>query len=435
MRYRGRAASTWALAIRALPGHLPWTACAGVIALHAVGCSSSSSSATPPDGGAGATDSASPATDASGGDDSGAPSNNGDAATGPVKATALSGGDAYACAIATGGSVTCWGETFQGEVDGNPGESVLVPTAVPGFTGHAVAIATYEALGCAIVEGGSVQCWGRNPNWRVSGEAFPPPTTPTTVMGLNGPATSISVGTDSACAIVAGGLRCWGADGAGELGGGSSNYSAVPVQVTGLESGVTAVSVGNEFACAVVSGGVQCWGNNGSKQLGNASNTVFRAPIAVPGLASGVVDVVASETSACALLSSGTVTCWGSGGAGMVGSDGGTVAQPAQVAGLTGVTSIAIYNQTACALLTDGSVQCWGADPAGHIRGQPDMIGPTLVPITGLSGVATAVVVGAGFGCASIANAGVECWGFNEVGELGNGTTTDSLTPVPVTGL
>jgi hypothetical protein len=64
-----------------------------------------------------------------------------------------------------------------------------------------------------------------------------------------------------------------------------------------------------------------------------------------------------------------------------------------------------------------------------------DVVSDAPVPVSGLSGIATAVTTGKEHSCALLSSGKVECWGGNERGQLGNGSRVGSATPVPVTGV
>jgi hypothetical protein len=202
-------------------------------------------------------------------------------------------------------------------------------------------------------------------------------------------ATGMSASGDFACAVTAGGgVVCWGLGGDGRLGNNSTTNSSVPVQVSGLASGVTAASAGNRFACAVTAGGgVMCWGYNGYGELGNNSTTNSSVPVQVSGLTSGVTDVSA-----------------GVGG-------------------------------SACALTAGGAVECWGYNNFGQLGNNSTTNSSVAVQVSGLTSGVTAVSAGNVFACALAAGGGVECWGYNVSGELGNNSTTNSAVPVQVSGL
>ena len=153
-------------------------------------------------------------------------------------------------------------------------------------------------------------------------------------------------------------------------------------------------------------------------------------PMPVTGLATGVTAIVVGGTSACALMESGGVQCWGP--IAQVGTFVNFGEIPAPVTGLSsGVTSLSVGDQFACALSASG-VQCWGDTPALGPFGFP-----TYPPgaVAGLSSGVKAISVGPSSACVLTARGGMECWGDNSSGQLGNGSAVSwSSVPVAVTG-
>ncbi|NIS36730.1 MAG: hypothetical protein GWO04_45385, partial [Actinobacteria bacterium] len=75
--------------------------------------------------------------------------------------TQLAVGAAHACALLDGGTVQCWGFNAAGQVGGTPGTDVGTPTEIAGLTGVTAIAAGFDNT-CAIVDGGGVKCWGSN---------------------------------------------------------------------------------------------------------------------------------------------------------------------------------------------------------------------------------------------------------------------------------
>lgn len=252
--------------------------------------------------------------------------------------------------------------------------------------------------------------------------------------------TSIAAGGKHTCALTSvGGVRCWGLNNYGQLGNGASpNRSEVPSQATGLASGYTSVVAGQDFACALsAAGGVKCWGRNQRGQLGTGSTTNQSVPVDVPGV-SGVTAIAAGLQTACAVTTGGGVQCWGEGY--------GTSA--IDVPGLSGVTAVELggsltvdENRNAyalwyvCAITSAGTAKCWGHNEYGQLGNGSTNLTSTPVAVSGLAAGVVAITAGARHTCAILHDRTAACWGRNKSGLLGNGGTTNSLVPVPVAGL
>lgn len=226
----------------------------------------------------------------------------------------------------------------------------------------------------------------------------------------------------------------WGDNSYGQLGIGSAPGSLVPKKVL---TGVIAVAAGDSHSVAVKTDGtVSVWGDNSYGQLGDGTDTGRSKPKAVKGL-TGVVAVAAGVGHTVALKSDGTVVTWGSNPDGELGN--GTTNDsytPITVPGLTGVTAIAVgpSGYHTVALKSDGTVVTWGYNNKGQLGdGTTDNgLGPVAVP--GLTGV-VALAAGDAHSVAVKSDGTVVAWGSNSNGQLGDGTTNDSLAPVAVAGL
>ena len=310
----------------------------------------------------------------------------------------------------------------------------------PPLTG-ATAVAAGGYHSCAVMPGGSIKCWGQNGSGQLGNGTFS--TDPATgfgstvavdVVGILG-ATQVDAGQSSTCALLAGGtVKCWGENGFGQLGNGTFVDSAVPVTVTGV-SGATALATGTQHACAVLGDGtVTCWGKNNEGQLGDGTTTDSNVPVATVGLTGASSISAAFHT--CAIVDAGAVKCWGSNWSGELGN--GTSAPsstPVDVVGITDATSIdARPFHHSCATVPGGAVRCWGSNALGELGDGTTDNALTPVPMGGVSDVA-AVSLGYGHSCVVVAGGSVSCRGYNVHGQLGDGTLTNSIDPVSVGGL
>ena len=150
--------------------------------------------------------------------------------------------------------------------------------------------------------------------------------------------------------------------------------------------------------------------------------------------------IAAGGLHSCAITSVGGVKCWGANGQGELGngSSARNSATPVDVVGLTsGVTAIAAgHSFYSCALTSGGGVKCWGGNQYGQLGNGSTALRSGPVDVSGLTSGVIAIAAGSAHACALTTGGGVKCWGKNGFGALGNGTQSPtSLTPVDVVGL
>jgi alpha-tubulin suppressor-like RCC1 family protein len=259
------------------------------------------------------------------------------------------------------------------------------------------------------------------------------------VVGLSSGVVAVGSGNSHTCALTsAGSIKCWGNNSFGQLGNGSRTSSTVPVDVIGLGGDAVALSVGTGHACALNrAGGVQCWGYNFAGGLGNGSFTDSDMPVGVTGLDAGVISVSAGGAFTCALTSAGSVKCWGPNGFGQLGN-GSTAdsAVPVDVTGLgSGVVAVSAGIFQTCAITSAGGLKCWGNNQYGGLGDGSTTNSTVPVDVTGLSSGVVAVDIGQYHSCAITSTGSAKCWGINGSGGLGNGNQTSSTVPVDATGL
>ena len=271
--------------------------------------------------------------------------------------------------------------------------------------------------------------------------------------------TQVVAGDNHNCALTtAGGVLCWGYNSYGQLGtttnSGTGTPTPTPTAVPGLPSGVAALAAGSNHTCALTTaGGVLCWGQNYFGQLGTATNngidTDNPTPTAVPDLTSGVAALAAGRDHTCALTTAGGVQCWGLNYFGQLGfatNSGATTPNPTPTAVpslASGVAALVAGTSHTCALTTAGGVQCWGSNDVGQLGSATNSgafnPNPTPTVVTGLASGVGALAAGSVHTCALTTTGGAYCWGLNRYGQLGtatnNGTGSPNPTPTAVTGL
>jgi len=360
------------------------------------------------------------------------------AARGPVTAGATSQATTTTTAVA-------WGDNSAGELCDGTLAGSEVPESVPGLSG-VTAIAEGGRHVLALRSDGTVVTCGDDTFGQLgngitsangTSEVF------AAVPGLKS-VTAVAAGEEHSLALLSNGtVVAWGDGSEGQLGDGSTTSSAVPVPVEGL-AGVTAIAAGNLFSLALLSNGtVMAWGDNRFGALGNGTEVNSDVPVAVTGL-SGVTAITGGGFSAYALLSNGTIMSWGDNESDQLG-DGQDVSTqpestvPVAVTGISTATAISAGNSHAVALLSGGTVMVWGDNDFFQLaqpNGFPGGISDSDVPLA-VSGLpaATAIAAGSEFTLAVVAGGAVDGWGDNAIGQLGNGTNSTSPSVVQVTGL
>jgi alpha-tubulin suppressor-like RCC1 family protein len=390
----------------------------------------------------------------------------GDQSSSPATPAAgqLTAGAHHTCAVLTG-AVRCWGFGGDGRL-GYANTTSIGDDETPGSVGPldlgagrtAVAISAGNAHTCAVLDDGTLRCWGFGGNGRLGyantaniGDDEAPGATGPVNLGAGRTARAVSSGFANTCAILDdGSIRCWGYANDGRLGYGNTNDigddetpgSAGPVDV-GAGRTAVAVTTGATHTCALLDNGtVRCWGSGGFGQLGYGNGDVI-GDDEKPS-AAGPVDLGAGRTATaisaggshtCAILDNGTVRCWGTGGNGELGygntaSVGATqtpaAAGPVDLGAGRTAKAISSGSSHTCAILDNGTVRCWGSGSFGQLGyASPANIGDNETPAAAgpvdLGSGRTAIAISAGdfHTCARLDDASIRCWGYGANGRLG----------------
>lgn len=340
----------------------------------------------------------------------------------------LAAGVLHTCYVADDGTIRCWGDNSEGQLGDGTTTDRLLPVSV---LTNAVAVSAGDLHTCALLANGGVRCWGHNAAGQLGTGDRVQRLSPAPVVGV-ADAVAIAAGSIHTCALIAdGGVRCWGSISNGQLGNGEQGLGhdrPTPVAVSALANAV-AIAAGDYHTCAVLAdAGAHCWGSDDFGQLGDDSAEVNR-PTPVPVFGARLADIAAGGFHTCGLVADGTAVCWGPAGSGQLGN--GAVANQAvpgpAVSGLARAIAVAGGVLHSCALLADGRARCWGENDSGQLGDGTTIDRPFPVAVVGVAD-ALAIVGGSLHTCAVVAGGAVLCWGDNSQGQLGNGTRSDSAT-------
>lgn len=354
---------------------------------------------------------------------------------------AITAGAAHTCALMDSGSVKCWGAWAPSRVEAER-RSSTTPVDIPDLDKGVMAIAAGGEHTCALTRDGSVLCWGENYAGQLGiGRLFGSYARPTRVKELGGIVQAVAAGRSHTCALLQSGeLECWGDNNDGQLGLEmvSTGGMVSPQRVRALRGKAVAVTAGVQHTCALTDRGeVFCWGNNEEGQLGDVTLMRQGAISRVIGLPRPARQLSAGDWHTCAVLTDGSAVCWGEGDFGKLGDGTSWLnsAVPVAVSGLNGgLREVASGGHHTCAVLSNNQVLCWGSNLDGQLGTRRSGQSRAPTNVVGLTSAAQ-VAAGGSFTCALTQADSVRCWGANFSGQLGNAGTTDSATPVDVVGL
>lgn len=412
--------------------------------------------------------------------------NTSDSAVTHVEPVEVASGSNHSCIRYNEGSVKCFGLGSSGQL-GNGSTANLADTATTlggnlpfvnlGTGRTATAIATGISHSCALLDNGSIKCWGQNTYGQLgigntismgSGANQMGDSLPAVNLGTGRTATKVFAFGYVTCAILDNGVgKCWGRNSTGQLGkddvtnrGTTASQMGDNLTAINLGAGLspTKFAGGLDFTCARLSNAtMKCFGNNRYGQLGVGStvqlgdNAGEMAALAAISLGTGrtVVDIGAGYSHSCAILDNGTAKCWGRNNKGQLGIEStanavGTAAADMgnglPIVPFTSFTPTKILggNTMTCAANAAGAVRCWGLGSSGQLlvgsvanigRANNDIVNLANVNFgTGLSSAS----IGVGFYtvCTITSDKRVKCWGNSLSGATGNGQTANNLGDV-----
>jgi alpha-tubulin suppressor-like RCC1 family protein len=345
------------------------------------------------------------------------------------------------CGVTWGGKMYCFGSDAEGLLGNGSGSSATQtsPVLVSGGLTFATAAGsiTMNKLVCALTSAGAAYCWGLDSFGAAGhgGAVGSTLTSPTAVTGSHTFST-ISTGAQHTCGVTTGGAGyCWGTGADGQIGDGAGTQRLSPTLVSGSHT-FAYIGAGTAHSCGLTTAGaVYCWGSNASGQLGTGSATpAFEsAPVAVTG-GHVFTSLSVGANHSCGITNTSTVLCWGSGSNGQIGRNS-TANELSPIVAFLGAhtgTSVIAGGNSTCATFASGLPSCWGAHSDGQL-GTGGVNTNVLTPAS-MPGdpVMTKLAIGSTRSCGLRDDSRFYCWGKNDIGQNGDGTTTTTNTPIVV---
>lgn len=272
-----------------------------------------------------------------------------------------------------------------------------------------------------------IKCWGYNTNGSIGSNPLTIKTTfqPTPVQSLTEPLRSFSAGSTHVCAVTQmGAMKCFGDNSSAQLGINSTANSYTAVSPARLADGVLWSAAGFISSCAIMKdNSLKCWGQSTT------------TPQTVLGAERGVYQVTLGGNHKCLLNENFGVQCWGANDSGQLGTKLATdlADMPLNVEGLhSGVVQVVAGHSHTCALKNTGAVFCWGRNDHGQLGDGTTEQRQVPVEITALGFDVLALSLATDYSCALKVGGAVWCWGNNSKGQLGDGTLVSRSTPSEV---
>lgn len=352
----------------------------------------------------------------------------------------------HSCYRRATGTLVCWGHGPDGTIwpdGGSP--SVLLPEAVA-TRGAPLTVAAHISNNAILLADGTIDAWGFDDAFQRLGDGSGKPQPPPGVSIFSGAQELIpNPMSDFACARKSdGSTYCWGYPPVCTATFPDAGYPATPAPRPDLAP-LNAIALAQNFLCGTKDGTLECCGEEGSGMLGDGvTQPGYRNELAPVKLPASVRPVRAYTGlgHACAVTMDRTAWCWGWNPDGQLGD--GTMGSPrpipVAVPGLSHIAQLALGFHHSCARLDDGTARCWGSNSHGQLGDGTTV--QRLTPVAVLSpsgaGLLSGIVdlhAGWDFSCGLLSSGEVYCWGWNDFGQLGNGTTTDRHRPTRVVGL
>lgn len=342
----------------------------------------------------------------------------------------------FSCALDAEDAAWCWGFNGNGQVGSGVAGDRARPVRVSGGQRFALLVAGFSHV-CGLTLAAEAWCWGSNGLGQLgTGAATSAPTrTPQRVVG-GLTFRTLAAASFKTCGIVpAGDVWCWGAGG---LNAGSAVRTAPALDHPAGTVPWTGLGLSGFASCAVDAAGTpHCATNGGLNPQAGAQGIAWRELHVRDLVLDPALGWVGGSTFICGLTNVGDVRCWGTAhfgelgaGSGPLGTGAINTSVPTTVTGPQGYSALAMGGRFVCARRVANAL-CWGRNDVGQLGD-----GTTIdrhVPTAVAGGHQfTQVSASLSHACGVRSDGVALCWGDNRFGQLGDGTTTDRLVPTAV---
>lgn len=285
----------------------------------------------------------------------------------------------------------------------------------------------------------TLMTWGANANGDVGDNTVIPRRTPVLVSGSI-PFSQVSTGTHSIAIRASDGSAWgWGNNGQGQVGDNTSTDRSSPVSIVGAHAFVKITSGVNHGGGIKGSGTAWLWGLNTNGQLGDGTATKKSSPVSVVG-AHSFIDLCTGSVHTIAMKPGGDAWTWGANGGGQIGDGSATYrSSPVSVVGAHAFVSVASGGNnnatrgTCAGIKSDGSLWTWGYNTLGTLGDGTSTNRSSPVSVVGAHSF---IKIRVGNSCmlAIKADGSSWAWGSNVNGAIGDNTTTNRSSPVSAVG-